>query len=227
MPECSGAPNESKPARLSSRIDHRLVREGAADAAIFLRDGGAKQPGRAGLGPHLALIHALLAPALDMRREFRADEAPRLLFEQRQVLGHPGRSGKIERVHGGSRSARQHTGWRPAARGQRPLTFALPVSGWPTPGKASDCSWRDRSRRRRFVIRRHGENIGEASAKPAGFSSRNLPGRCASGATARHGRDLVSLETVLQGPSSSATCSRRMTSPRNTRPCCSAPSSST
>ena len=85
--------------------DHRLVRKAAADAAIFLWDGGAKQPGRAGLGPHLALIHALLVPALDMRHELRGDEAARLLFEQHEVLGHPGRAGKIERVHGGSRSA--------------------------------------------------------------------------------------------------------------------------
>src|SRR5207244_1988806 len=51
------------------------------------------------LGPHLALVHALLVPAVDMRREFGLHEAARLLFEQDEVFGHPGRAGKVEDGH--------------------------------------------------------------------------------------------------------------------------------
>ena len=102
MPECSGAPNVSKPASAELAVDHRLMREGAAGAAIFLRHRGAEQTGRAGLGPHLALVHAVLVPALEMRHELGSDEAARLLLEQHEVLGHPGRAGKIENVHGES-----------------------------------------------------------------------------------------------------------------------------
>jgi hypothetical protein len=37
-------------------VDHRLVREAAAGAAIFLRHGGAEQAGLARFGPDLALV---------------------------------------------------------------------------------------------------------------------------------------------------------------------------
>src|SRR5262245_6391512 len=83
--------------------DYRLVREGAAGAAIVLGDRRAEQPGGAGLGPHVALVRALLAPALDVRGELGADEPPRLLLEQHELFGHPGRSGKAECVHAGFR----------------------------------------------------------------------------------------------------------------------------
>ena len=113
--------------------DHRLVRKAAADAAIFLWDGGAKQPGRAGLGPHLALIHPLLAPALDMRRELRGHEAARLLFEQRQVLGHPGRRGRLSASMAGLVRLPTYRlafgGARPAAVDTRPARFGLANAG--------------------------------------------------------------------------------------------------
>ncbi len=81
-------------------VDHRLMRERAAGAAVFLRHGGAEQAGAAGLGPDLAVIHARLVPAVDMRGEFIADEAPRLLFEQDEVFAHPGRARQSKGVHG-------------------------------------------------------------------------------------------------------------------------------
>ena len=80
-------------------VDHRLMGEGAAGAAIFLRHRGAQQTGLAGLGPDLALVHAFFVPAVDMGSEFVGDEAPRLLFEQDEVLGHPRRPRKIEGIH--------------------------------------------------------------------------------------------------------------------------------
>ena len=36
-----------------------------------------------------------------LRHEFVGDEAPRLLFEQHEVFGHPGRTRKIEGIHSG------------------------------------------------------------------------------------------------------------------------------
>src|SRR6516165_2870500 len=79
--------------------DHSLMREAAAGAAVLLGDGRAKQTGRARLGPDLAVIDALLVPGLEPRRVFGRDEAPCLLLEQHDVLGHPGRSRKIECAH--------------------------------------------------------------------------------------------------------------------------------
>ena len=67
MPECSGAPNASKPPRLIFAVDHGFMGKGAAGAAVFLRDGGAKQTRRAGLGPDLARIEVVFVPFLDMR----------------------------------------------------------------------------------------------------------------------------------------------------------------
>ncbi len=81
-------------------VDHGLVREGAAGAAILFGDRRTEQPRRAGLGPDFAVIHPLLVPAIDLRHELGVDEAPRLVFEQHEVLGHPGRAGNIERIHG-------------------------------------------------------------------------------------------------------------------------------
>ena len=99
MPECSGAPNVSKPASAEFAVDHGFVREGAASAAVFLRHRGAQQARRAGLGPDGAVIHALLVPAVEMRHEFGRDEAARLLLEQDEVLAHPGGARKVEDVH--------------------------------------------------------------------------------------------------------------------------------
>ena len=84
-------------------VDHRLMREGAAGAAVFLRHRRAEQAGRAGLGPDLAVVHAGFVPAVEMRHEFVGDEAPRLLFEQDEVFGHPGRAREIECVHRANR----------------------------------------------------------------------------------------------------------------------------
>src|SRR5436190_1675157 len=43
-------------------VDHRLVREGPTGAAVLLGDGGAKEPRRPSLGPHLAAVDAGLVP---------------------------------------------------------------------------------------------------------------------------------------------------------------------
>src|ERR1700730_7215200 len=99
MPECSGAPKESKPARLSSRLMTASWAKVPADPAILFRDRRAKQSRRAGLGPDLAVIHAALAPGLELRDILGRNEAPRLLFEQNEVLGHPTGQRKIENVH--------------------------------------------------------------------------------------------------------------------------------
>jgi hypothetical protein len=82
-------------------VDHRLVGEAAAPAAIFFRNCGAQQTGRAGLGPRLAVIHPLLMPAIEMGNELRRHKAPRLRFEKHKVLGHPGRrlSGDMNVIH--------------------------------------------------------------------------------------------------------------------------------
>ena len=87
-------------------VDHGLVGEGAAGAAIFLGHRGAEQTGLPGLGPDLALVHALLVPAVEMRHEFVGDEAAGLFLEEDQVLGHPGGAGEIQDVHGTGRLAR-------------------------------------------------------------------------------------------------------------------------
>ncbi len=81
-------------------IDHRLMREASARAAIFLRHRCAEQAGRAGLGPDIAIVHAGFVPAVEMGNELVGDEAPRLLFEQDKVFAHPGRAREIECVHG-------------------------------------------------------------------------------------------------------------------------------
>src|SRR5512140_2073624 len=84
------------------RIDDGVVREGAAAAAVFFRHRGAEKSGLTGLLPHLALVHALVVPALDVRRELGLAEAADLLFEQDEVFGHPGGSRQIESHGSGS-----------------------------------------------------------------------------------------------------------------------------
>jgi len=83
-------------------VDHRLMGETAAGAAVFFRHRRAQKTGFTGLGPHLAVVHAGRVPAVDVGDEFIGDEAPRLLFEQDQVLGHPGRARQIDGSHGGA-----------------------------------------------------------------------------------------------------------------------------
>ena len=99
MPECSGAPKVSKPAERKLAVDHRLMREGAAGAAIFFRHRCAEQAGRTGLGPDLAIVNVGFVPAVEMGHELVGDEAPRLLFEQDKVFAHPGRAREIDCVH--------------------------------------------------------------------------------------------------------------------------------
>ena len=81
-------------------VDHRLVRERAAGAAVFLRNPRAQQAGLAELVPGGTVHDAVLVPALDLRHQLVGHEAPCLLLEQDQVLGHPGRAGNVEGVHG-------------------------------------------------------------------------------------------------------------------------------
>src|SRR5262245_23074929 len=80
-------------------VDHRLLPERAAGAAVLLRDGGAQQPGLAQLAPALAVHDALLVPALEMRHELAGEKLPRLLFEHHEVFAHPGRTGNVEGFH--------------------------------------------------------------------------------------------------------------------------------
>ena len=106
-------------------VDHRLMREAAAGAAVFLRHRGAQQAGLAGLGPDLALVHAGLVPAVEMGDEFVGDEAPRLLLEQDEVLAHPGRARKIEGSHVVIRSFARLT-IAPAVRGREAAGYPAP-----------------------------------------------------------------------------------------------------
>ena len=73
--------------------------EAAAGAPIFFRHRGAQQTGRTRFCPDVALIHAGVVPAVDVRGVFVADETPRLLLEQNEVLGHPRRPRNVEGIH--------------------------------------------------------------------------------------------------------------------------------
>jgi hypothetical protein len=80
-------------------VDHGLMREAAARAAVFLRDSGAEQARRPELVPGRALHHAVLGPLLDMRHEFGGEEAACLLLEQHEVFGHPGGTRDLQGFH--------------------------------------------------------------------------------------------------------------------------------
>ena len=102
--------------------DHRFVRERAADATIFFRDRRTKQPGRTGLVPDFALVHALLIPAIEMRHVLGRDEPSRLILEQHKVLSHPTRPGKVEDVHDRPFGSRNLPNWDTQGGGRRALT---------------------------------------------------------------------------------------------------------
>ena len=91
-----------EPGKREFAVDHRLMRERSAGAAIFLRHRRAKQSGLTGFGPHVAIVNVGLVPAIEMGHKFVGDEAPRLLLEQDKVFAHPGRPREIECVHGES-----------------------------------------------------------------------------------------------------------------------------
>ena len=107
-----------EPGEAELAVDHRVVRERAAGAAVLLRHRGAQEPGRARLGPHLALVHALLVPAIELRDELGADEPARLLLEQDHILGHPGGRGQVENAHGGEGLG--NVAWRRSPRKPAP-----------------------------------------------------------------------------------------------------------
>ena len=90
MPECSGAPMPSSPAWRDRAVDHGLMREGAARAAVFLRHAAHSRPACAELVPGRALHDAVLGPTRRHAARVRSREALRLLLEQHEVLGHPG-----------------------------------------------------------------------------------------------------------------------------------------
>jgi hypothetical protein len=79
--------------------DHRFVRKAATGAAVLLRHRRAKESGRTGFRPDLAVIHALLVPAVQVRHILGRDEAPCLLLEQHEILGHPAGTREVEDVH--------------------------------------------------------------------------------------------------------------------------------
>src|SRR6516164_3940984 len=115
---------EARQAELAN--DHRLMRKGAAGAAVLLGDRGAKQSGGARPGPHLAVIHSFLAPGLELRHIFGRDEASRLLLEQHDVLGHPARRRKIERAH----DCPAGRSLLPARAGREPVDAPDPSDVW-------------------------------------------------------------------------------------------------
>ena len=71
--------------------DDDLVRQGAAAAAIFLRDAGQEHAGPPGRGPGLGIGAVLRPPARLVRRELGLDEAAHAAAEDAQLLVHPGR----------------------------------------------------------------------------------------------------------------------------------------
>src|SRR5437588_12464706 len=88
-----------EPRMCDRAIDHGLMCETAARAAIFLRHAGAQQPGLPEFVPGRTLHDAVLRPLLDMRDELAREEAARLLFQQHEVLGHPGGTRYLKGVH--------------------------------------------------------------------------------------------------------------------------------
>ena len=78
-----------EPAEREFAVDHRLMPEIAAGAAVFFRHRGAEKPGRTGLVPDLAVVDFLRMPAIDIGHIFGGHEAARLIFQQREVFRHP------------------------------------------------------------------------------------------------------------------------------------------
>src|SRR5262249_20980614 len=83
-----------RPERVEARktqfpADHCFVRKTAASSAVFFGNSRAKEASRAGFGPDFAVVHPLLVPAIEVGYILGRDEAPRLLLEQHEVLGHP------------------------------------------------------------------------------------------------------------------------------------------
>ena len=87
---------QRRPERIESRktqfpADHCFVRKTAAGPAVLFGNGRTKEASRAGFRPDFAAIHALLIPGIEVGHILGRDEAPRLLLEQHEVLGHPAR----------------------------------------------------------------------------------------------------------------------------------------
>ena len=70
--------------------DHHFMSEGAAAAAIFLRDGSAENARLTGLQPGIAIDAALVVPLLDMRHEFSFVEFLHRVLKDFQLLVEPG-----------------------------------------------------------------------------------------------------------------------------------------
>src|SRR5919108_840978 len=79
--------------------DYSFVRKAAADASILFRNRRTKQPSRAGFGPDVAVVHALLVPGVEVWRILGGNKAPCLLLEQHEFLGHPAGTRKAKDVH--------------------------------------------------------------------------------------------------------------------------------
>src|SRR5262245_41950692 len=89
--------------------DDSFVRKAAADASILFRNRRTKQPSRAGLGPDVAVVHALLVPAVEVWHVLVGNKAPCLLLEQHEFLGHPAGARKAKGVHHESVDRRPYT----------------------------------------------------------------------------------------------------------------------
>ena len=116
MPECSGAPKVSKPASESSR----LITASWAKLPPAPPYSSGIEAQSSPAAPDLVQTSRSYMPFSCQRSiwgsEFVGDEAPRLLFEQDEVLGHPLRPRKIEGIHVMIPDARRTLARAPARR---------------------------------------------------------------------------------------------------------------
>src|SRR5438105_3310291 len=75
-----------------------------------------------------------------MGRVLAVDEAPRLLFEQDNVLGHPGRAGNIQGVHESFLLTGEHTARHGSARGRPDVDKGPLLSDKAPPGRKNALS---------------------------------------------------------------------------------------
>ena len=109
--------------------EDRLVREGAAGAAVLGRDVRQEEAELARLAPHGAVGGAGLEPALLVRRDVLGDEPPRELAQRGELLGHPVRLVALD--HGALRART----WRFRSRRD-----SLPIAVFGSSERSS--SWR-------------------------------------------------------------------------------------
>src|SRR5262245_683041 len=98
-PRVQRCPERVEARKTQFPADHCFVRKTTAGPAVFFGNSRAKEAGRAGFGPNFAVVHALLVPVIEVGHILGHDEAPRLLLEQHEVLGHPAGTWEVEDAH--------------------------------------------------------------------------------------------------------------------------------